>query len=135
MTQDDLARYLAGGLSTDKMHPLDKFTHKLIMNVLYQIVIPWFVTVITKYPEAYFHQKMADPSWDFIVDWKTNHADKYGKMIHYARKLRRRFHFDTQEVLNRVVGALNEEAGWIIYPEETMQLYDVIDRVRAEIYV
>lgn len=134
MTQDDLAKYLAGGLTSDRMHPLDKFTHNLITNIIYKLVIPWFVYVIQKYDEMYFHQKMLDPSWDFITDWKINHYERYGKMIRYSRKFRHRFHFDTDEVLNRVLGALRAEAGWTIYDHEILKLRDTIDRVRIEIY-
>lgn len=129
---DDLANYLAGG--AESKHPLDRFTQKVITNLLMHYCIPWLTSCLQKYPESYFHQKMVDPRWDFIADWKLNHADKYPKFIAGARKLRHRFTFDTDAVTDRVVNSIKLKAGWTIHPYEYILLRDVVDRVRQEIY-
>lgn len=134
MTQDDLARYLSGGLKGDQVHALDKFTHNVIMGIIGKFIIPWFSYVIQTYPESYFHMKMIDPNWDFILDWKSNHPEKYGKMIKYAHKFRHRFFFDVDEILDRVVGSIRSQAGWQLYDHEILKIRDTIERVRQDIY-
>lgn len=133
MSDDELAGYLSGA-AQDNTHPLDRFTQRVITNLLMHYCIPWLVSCIEKYPESYFHQKMLDPSWDFIMDWKINHADKYPRFINGARKLRHRFRFDTDAITDRVIHTIQARAGWTIKSYEYILLKDVIERVRQEIY-
>ena len=134
MSSDDrLAEYLAGAAQPGT-HALDRFTHKVITNLLMHYCIPWLAHCLSSYSEAEFHAKMMDPSWDFITDWKINHADKYPRFINGARRLRHRFTFDVDAITERVVGSIRMQAGWQVYPYEYIILRDTIERVKGEIY-
>src|SRR5437899_549772 len=134
MSRDDerLADYLSSGTQVGT-HALDKFTQNIVTNLLMHYCIPWLTHCVTRYSEQDFHRKMADPTWDFIMDWQINHADRYPKFIAGARKLRHRFVFNTDVITERVVGSIKMKAGWQIYPYEYMILRDTIERVRNEI--
>ena len=130
---EDLAKYLAQGASTPK-HPLDRFTNRIVTNLLMRYCVPWLEACLTKYSEYDFHMRMLDPSFDFVNDWYTNHPKKYRSFLSGARKLRHRFTFDTDQVLQRVMYAIQVKSGLNIYPSEVIRLRDTIDMVRMEIY-
>ena len=131
---ENLADYLSGAVSPGKQHALDRFTQKVVTNLLMHYCIPWLASCLTRYSEADFHAKMADPSWDFVYDWEINHKDRFHKFIAGARRLRHRFVFDVDAITERVVGSIRMKAGWQIYPYEYMILQDTISRVRDLIY-
>lgn len=129
----DLADHIAGGVTGKGAHPLDRFTHKIITNILHSVAIPWLTSCIMKYDESFFHMRMADPNWDYIYDWETNHYSMYHKFINGARRLRHRFHFDIDEVTDLVVYAIQSH-GWTVFLQERDKLRSTVERVRADIY-
>ncbi len=133
MSDDRLADYLAGAAQPGT-HALDRFTHRVITNLLMHYCIPWLAHCLTTYSEADFHARMLDPSFDFISDWRLNHADRYPKFVAGARRLRHRFRFDVDAITERVATSISTQAGWQIYPFEYLILHSTISRVKDEIY-
>lgn len=130
---DDITNYLAGAVNT-KQHPLDRFTDKLVTNLLHKLAIPWLVSCLEKYSEEEFHMRMADPYFDFIDDWYSNHPKKYNAFIKGAKKMRHRFTFDVQGITSRVIFVIESKSGWKVYDYEVPKLRDTIMRVGEEIY-
>lgn len=135
MSDDEhLASYLSSAVQPGQ-HALDKFTQKVVTNLLMYYCIPWLASCLTRYSEADFHAKMADPTWDFITDWQVNHGERFDKFIKGARRLRHRFVFDVDAITERVAGSIQMKAGWRIFPFEYLILHDTISRVRNQIYL
>ena len=128
----DLSEYMASGVES-KIHPLDKFVKRFVKSVINSFVVPWLASCLQKYSESDFHARMADPNFDFINDWETNHPDKYPNFIRKAQKLKHNIDFNEEEVTNRVVGILNAQ-GWMVYGHERDKLYSTVCRVKGEIY-
>ena len=133
MSDDNISNYLAGGVDS-KAHPLDRFTHKVVTNLLMRGAIPWLVSCLEKYTEEEFHMRMADPYFDFIDDWWSHHPKRYEAFIRGAKKMRHRFNFDVAAITDRVIFVLGQKAGWTVYPQEVNKLRDTIQRVGEEIY-
>src|SRR5215831_16428270 len=123
MSDDNLANYLAGAANT-KSHPLDRFTNRIVTNMLMKFCIPWLSSCLQKYSETEFHMRMSDPYFDFIDDWYSNHPNKYNAFIKAARKMRHRYTYDPEAVTQRVRYVLETRAGWTVYDHELIKLRD-----------
>ena len=115
MIDKDLNKYFQDtpGIHLDKKK--NRFTNtirKVLTNWLIAIVVPWLAYCLRKYSEDEFHAKMADSNFDFLVDWKTNHAKRYNDMIRLARKYKNMFVLDEWEVMDRVLTILRTETSW-----------------------
>lgn len=130
---DDIANYLASAAGT-KQHPLDRFTNKIVTNLLMRYCIPWLASCLEKYTEEEFHMRMADIYFDFIDDWYSNHPGKYNAFIKGAKKMRHRFTYDPEAITQRVIFILENRGGWHVYDYEVPKLRDTILRVGEEIY-
>ena len=128
---DDLSKFLSS--SVKPTHALDKFVNKVINQLVDHYVVPWLVSCLSRYNEADFHARIADPYFDFLTDWKTNHS-KFNKFIAGARKFRNRYKFDVEETLSKVLLILESEAKWNVAPHEIPKLRKAISDVHAEIY-
>ena len=106
---------------------------KVITNWMIAAVVPWLSYCLQKYSEQDFHMRMADPHFDFLLDWKTFHIQRYNTMLKIARKWRGIYELDINEVLDLIVKILNKESGWTVYPWEKIKLYETINRVKQEI--
>lgn len=133
MTSDDITNYLAGAADNNQ-HPLDRFTKKIVTNLLSRYCVPWLVSCLEKYSETEFHMRMSDPYFDFIDDWYSNHPKKYNTFIAVAKKMRHRFNYDVAAITERVIFVLGQKAGWQVYDYEKTKLWDTVQRVGEEIY-
>lgn len=130
----DVSDFLSSGVKPNKKaHALDTFVSKVVKNIVNTEIIPWLSECLTKYSVLDFHERMLDPNFDFIQDWETYHGTRFRLFIKSWRKFRNKIDFNTEEIVYRVVGVLQQN-GWEIYDFEIRRLRETIKRLRDMIY-
>lgn len=130
-SNENLAKSLTEAVKKDG-HALDIFVRKIVNSLLVEMAIPWLVECLKKYSEQDFHKRMADPMFDFINDWETNHHKKFKAFMMGARRMRHAYDFNSQVITSRVVDILKEH-GWSIYENEYIRLYFTMEALRGKI--
>lgn len=128
----DLAKYLGEAVKKDS-HPLDLFVRKVVNNILLEFCIPWLTECLEKYTEQDFHDRMNDTLFDFVDDWKTNHAKWFRAFIFGARRLRHAYDWDSKAITERVVAVLTQRQGWTISENEYVRLFHTMEQLRLMI--
>lgn len=97
-------------------------------------VVPYFTDVITRHSEAEFHQKIAE-GFDLVVDMQVNHPNVYHGFVGVARKMRKRLQFNESVLVQMIVDIVESYPYyWRITPDEKMKLYNMVLRLKNEIY-
>lgn len=113
-------------------HPLDLFVKRVVNSMLTEFCIPWLVNCLEKYTEADFHNKMLDPDFSFIDDWRANHTKKFKAFVLGARRLRYAYDFNSQAITMKVITIL-ENNGWSVNDTETIQLFYTMEALKQMI--
>ena len=113
---------------------LDSIVYSIIREFMDKYVVPYFLDVITRHSEDEFHQKIAD-GFDIIDDMRMNHPHLYNGFIRVTRKFRKRLVFNENVLLEMIVDIVQEfPFYWNIKPEEKAKLYDMVLKMKMEIY-
>ena len=126
--KNNIAKSLTETIKKDG-HPLDLFVKRVVNSMLTEFCIPWLVSCLQKYSEDDFHKRMLDPDFDFVNDWKTNHAKKFKAFILGARRLRYAYDFNSQAITMKVIAIL-ENNDWKIDETETIQLFYTMESLK-----
>lgn len=135
MSNRDIADDLVDAIDTKPASRFTKHMRGVVTDILMDMAVPWLLRCFQKYSEEDFHQKVLYEGFDFINDWKTNHADWYWDFVNRARnKVVKRFiEFDVDRIAAKVISLLHKK-GWYIYPGEENIIMDTVRRLRLEIY-
>lgn len=128
---EKIAKTLTESIRKDG-HPLDLFVKRVVNSMLTEFCIPWLVSCLQKYSEDDFHKRMLDPDFDFISDWKANHAKKFKAFVLGARRLRYAYDFNSQAITMKVIAIL-EDNNWKVNETETIQLFYTMESLKQMI--
>lgn len=130
---DDIDDFISQSVAGYRMKSgFDAGIKRTITNLMLRMVAPNLARCFGRYTEQYFHQRLAS-GFDFIDDWKANHASDYNKFMWVARRLRHRYDFDENQIYLAVTGLLQKK-GWILYDAEKVVIWNDILNVKNDIY-
>lgn len=113
---------------------LDKLIHSIIQEFMQAYIVPYFLDVITRHSEDEFHQKIAN-GFDIIDDMRINHPHLYYGFIRVTRKFKKRLAFNEAVLLDMIVTIVEGYPFfWHIGIDERSKLYDMIMKMKMEIY-
>lgn len=130
-SSDNLTKSLTDSVKKDG-HALDIFVKKIVSSLLSEFAIPWLVDCLEKYSEKDFHDRMADPMFDFVNDWQTNHSRKFKAFMMGARRMRHAYDFNSDVITARVAAILKEH-GWTIHDNEYIRLWHTMQQLKMMI--
>ena len=97
-------------------------------------VVPYFTDVITRHNEEEFHQKIKD-GFDLVEDMRTNHYEIYHGFVNIARKFKKRLVFNENVLLDMIIDIVESYPYyWNITPDERAKLYNMVLKLKMEIY-
>jgi hypothetical protein len=97
-------------------------------------IVPYFTDVITRHTEEEFHKKIAE-GFDLIDDMRNNHPDIYEGFVRVAKKFKKRLVFNENVLLDMIIDIVESYPYyWNITIEERAKLYNMVLRLKMEIY-
>ncbi len=97
-------------------------------------VVPYFTDVITRHTQEEFHQKIAE-GFDLVEDMRINHPNLFNKFLNVTRKFKKRLIFNENIMLDIIIDIVQDfPYYWTITPDERAKLFDMIYRLKMEIY-
>ena len=112
----------------------------MIKLALDQFMVPWFISVLNKYSEPQFHQKMSGryvnrlgqtvQGFDFVGDLFRNHARKINGFLTIARRSKGMFSIDVEYQINIITNVVRQK-GWTVYPHEIESIRDGLYKINA----
>lgn len=113
---------------------LDKFIYSIIREVMDKQIVPYFTDVITRHSEPEFHEKIAD-GFDLVDDMRINHPNIYHGFVNVAHKFRKRLVFNEAVLLEMIIDIVQSHPyNWNITPDERVKLYNMVLKLKMEIY-
>ena len=97
-------------------------------------IVPYFTDVITRHTEGEFHYKIAN-GFDLVQDMYDNHPNIYHGFVGVARKLRKRLDFNESVLVDMIIDIVQGYPYfWQITSDEKIKLYNMVIRLKDEIY-
>jgi len=146
---DELAQDLTSSIHIRGGSTYDNVVRSVVTSIVMKFMIGWYRRVIEKYTEPEYHTMIHNPAciytnwstgekysaeFDFLLDWQENHRGEFNKFIRALRAIRSKIDFDVNEIVYKTVSMIQTDAGWHVYPEETMKFREAIESVKAIIY-
>jgi hypothetical protein len=117
--------------------PVNRIDKMLVIPVnafMKHYVVPYFTDVITRHSQQEFHQKISD-GFDLVEDMRINHPDLFQRFLRVTRKFRNRLVFNESIMLDVIVEIVESfPYFWKITPDERAKLFDMIHKLKMEIY-
>ena len=113
---------------------IDRLLFSILKEFMDKYVVPYFTDVITRHTEAEFHQKLNE-GFDLVEDMRVNHPRLFWGFMKVTKKFRTRLEFNEGVMVDMIIDIVQSPPYyWNIFMDERMKLFDMVSRLKMEIY-
>ena len=133
-------------MATIKRYYEENKSQVKIQNVISGItvlIVPFMTNILGKYDEHAFHRAMTQTykdedgmicnGFDFIGDWKRNHALQFSVLVPAARMMRNSLNFNIDIATNLICDII-ASWGWRLTFNERFAIRHLLNRIKRLIY-
>lgn len=113
---------------------IDRILYSIIREFMDRYVVPYYTDVITRHSEQEFHQKIAE-GFDLVEDMRINHPHLFNGFMRVTKKFKKRLIFNEEVLVDMIIDIVSSfPYSWNITSEERIKLYDMVSKLKMEIY-